>query len=42
MFHVRNAGTIDLRGDDGALLGVAGMGGCFGPSDYEASDPLAA
>jgi hypothetical protein len=35
MFHVRNAGTIDLRGEDGAVLRVAGMGGCFGPSDYE-------
>jgi hypothetical protein len=34
LFHVRNAGKFDID-DDGATIRVAGLGGCFGPSDYD-------
>lgn len=34
LFYLRNGTTIEIYGDRGALK-VGGLGGCFGPADYE-------
>jgi uncharacterized protein YeaO (DUF488 family) len=35
LFYLRNGTTVDLDDDDGTVLRVGGLGGCFGRSDYE-------
>jgi len=36
--YLRNGEVVDIKGGDGAIR-VGGLGGCFGPSDYDRRSP---
>jgi predicted phosphodiesterase len=40
LFYLPNGMTFDLTSEDGQLLRVGGVGGCYGPSDYRSPSNL--